>query len=65
MASFTCGSVRIPASVNSIAGLRPTMYIYSNSGLTLISKTSYAEYLILLDEIIADEEANEMLSPQS
>ena len=41
------------------------MYIYSNSGLTLISKTSYAEYLILLDEIIADEEANEMLSPQS
>ena len=35
----TGGSVRVPAAVNGIAGLRPTIGRYSNEGLTPISYT--------------------------
>ena len=35
----TAGSVRVPAAVNGIAGLRPTIGRYSNEGLTPISYT--------------------------
>src|SRR5687768_14258358 len=39
LGSDTGGSVRIPAAVNGIAGLRPTLHRYSQVGVTPISST--------------------------
>jgi len=61
LGSDTGGSVRIPAAVNGIAGLRPTLYRYPQAGITPISHTrdtagpmarTVAD-LILLDRVIA------------
>ncbi|MEJ2122501.1 MAG: indoleacetamide hydrolase [Alphaproteobacteria bacterium] len=61
LGSDTGGSVRIPAAVNGIAGLRPTLYRYPQAGITPISHTrdtagpmarTVAD-LILLDRAIA------------
>jgi Asp-tRNA(Asn)/Glu-tRNA(Gln) amidotransferase A subunit family amidase len=61
LGSDTGGSVRIPAAVNGIAGLRPTLYRYLQAGITPISHTRdtagpmarTVAGLILLDRAIA------------
>jgi len=57
----TGGSVRIPAALNGIAGLRPTVGRYPNLGIVPISHTRdtagpmarTVDDLVLLDGIIA------------
>jgi len=61
LGSDTGGSVRIPAAVNGIAGLRPTLKRYSQEGITPIAHTRdtagpmarTVEDLALLDGVIA------------
>jgi indoleacetamide hydrolase len=61
LGSDTGGSVRIPAALNGIAGLRPTLKRYSQEGITPIAHTRdtagpmarTVEDLILLDNVIA------------
>jgi Asp-tRNA(Asn)/Glu-tRNA(Gln) amidotransferase A subunit family amidase len=61
----TCGSVRIPASVNGILGLRPSVGRYSIKGVTPLSQTrdtigpmaSHVEDLMLLDEVMSGDES--------
>jgi len=60
MGSDTGGSVRIPAALNGIAGLRPTLKRYSQEGITPIAHTRdtagpmarTVEDLVLLDDVI-------------
>ena len=61
LGSDTGGSVRIPAALNGIAGLRPTLKRYSQDGITPIAHTrdtagpmarTMAD-LVLLDDVIA------------
>ncbi len=60
LGSDTGGSVRIPAAVNGIAGLRPTLKRYSQEGITPIAHTRdtagpmarTVEDLVLLDNVI-------------
>jgi mandelamide amidase len=60
LGSDTGGSVRIPAAVNGIAGLRPTLKRYSQEGITPIAHTRdtagpmarTVEDLVLLDSVI-------------
>ena len=61
LGSDTGGSVRIPAALNGIAGLRPTLKRYSQEGITPIAHTrdtagpmarTMAD-LVLLDDVIA------------
>ncbi len=64
LGSDTGGSVRIPAAVNGIAGLRPTLGRYSQEGVTPISHTrdtvgpmaQTVADVALLDAVIAGEE---------
>ncbi len=61
LGSDTGGSVRIPAALNGIAGLRPTLKRYSQEGITPIAHTRdtagpmarTVEDLVLLDNVIA------------
>ena len=61
LGSDTGGSVRIPAALNGIAGLRPTLRRYSQEGITPIAHTRdtagpmarTVEDLVLLDSVIA------------
>ena len=61
LGSDTGGSVRIPAAVNGVAGLRPTIGRYPQSGITPISHTRDTAGpiartvgdLVLLDRVIA------------
>jgi mandelamide amidase len=61
LGSDTGGSVRIPAALNGIAGLRPTLKRYSQEGITPIAHTRdtagpmarTVEDLVLLDGILA------------
>jgi indoleacetamide hydrolase len=61
LGSDTGGSVRIPAALNGIAGLRPTLYRYPQAGITPISHTRDTPGpmartvgdLVLLDRAIA------------
>ena len=61
LGSDTGGSVRIPAALNGIAGLRPTLRRYSQEGITPIAHTRdtagpmarTVEDLVLLDNVIA------------
>src|SRR5262245_24276330 len=60
LGSDTGGSVRIPAALNGIAGLRPTLKRYSQEGITPIAHTRdtagpmarTVEDLVLLDDVI-------------
>jgi indoleacetamide hydrolase len=60
LGSDTGGSVRIPAALNGIAGLRPTLKRYSQDGITPIAHTRdtagpmarTVEDLVLLDNVI-------------
>jgi mandelamide amidase len=61
LGSDTGGSVRIPAAVNGIAGLRPTLKRYPQDGITPIAHTRdtagpmarTVEDLVLLDNVVA------------
>ena len=60
LGSDTGGSVRIPAALNGIAGLRPTLKRYSQDGITPIAHTRdtagpmarTVEDLVLLDSVV-------------
>jgi mandelamide amidase len=66
LGSDTGGSVRIPAALNGIAGLRPTLKRYSQEGITPIAHTRdtagpmarTVEDLALLDSVIAGGKAS-------
>jgi len=63
LGSDTGGSVRVPAALNGISGLRPTLGRYSQEGITPISSTRdtagpmarKVADLVLLDQIIAGD----------
>jgi mandelamide amidase len=63
LGSDTGGSIRIPASVNGIAGLRPTMGRYSGEGVTPVvylrdtigPMGQTVDDLILLDEVLTGQ----------
>ena len=71
LGSDTGGSVRIPAALNGIAGLRPTLKRYSQEGITPIAHTRdtagpmarTVEDLVLLDSVIAG--AKDAVTPAS
>ncbi len=64
MGSDTCGSIRIPSSVNSLVGLRPTKGLSSISGIVPLSTTqdvggplarSVADLAVLLDATVGED----------
>ena len=67
MGSDTCGSIRIPASVNNLVGLRPTKGLSSISGIVPLSITqdvggplarSVADLAVVLDATIGEDPAD-------
>src|SRR5579863_9886400 len=64
MGSDTCGSIRIPASVNNLVGLRPTKGLSSIAGIVPLSTTqdvggplarSAADLAAMLDSTIGED----------
>ena len=67
MGSDTCGSIRIPASVNNLVGLRPTKGLSSIAGIVPLSVTqdvggplarSVADLAAMLDSTIGEDPAD-------
>ena len=67
MGSDTCGSIRIPSSVNSLVGLRPTKGLSSIAGIVPLSVTqdvggplarSVADLAVMLDATIGEDPAD-------
>lgn len=67
MGSDTCGSIRIPASVNNLVGLRPTKGLSSIAGIVPLSITqdvggplarSVADLAVMLDATIGEDPAD-------
>jgi Asp-tRNA(Asn)/Glu-tRNA(Gln) amidotransferase A subunit family amidase len=67
MGSDTCGSIRIPASVNNLVGLRPTKGLSSISGIVPLSSTqdvggplarSVADLAVMLDATAGEDPAD-------
>lgn len=67
MGSDTCGSIRIPSSVNSLVGLRPTKGLSSIAGIVPLSATqdvggplarSVADLAVMLDATIGEDPAD-------
>jgi Asp-tRNA(Asn)/Glu-tRNA(Gln) amidotransferase A subunit family amidase len=67
MGSDTCGSIRIPASVNSLVGLRPTKGLSSIAGIVPLSATqdvggplarSVADLAAMLDATVGEDPAD-------
>jgi Asp-tRNA(Asn)/Glu-tRNA(Gln) amidotransferase A subunit family amidase len=67
MGSDTCGSIRIPASVNNLVGLRPTKGLSSIAGIVPLSVTqdvggplarSLADLAVMLDATIGEDPAD-------
>jgi amidase len=67
MGSDTCGSIRIPSSVNSLVGLRPTKGLSSIAGIVPLSVTqdvggplarSVADLAAMLDATIGEDPAD-------
>jgi Asp-tRNA(Asn)/Glu-tRNA(Gln) amidotransferase A subunit family amidase len=67
MGSDTCGSIRIPASVNNLVGLRPTKGLSSIAGIVPLSATqdvggplarSVADLAAMLDATIGEDPAD-------
>ena len=67
MGSDTCGSIRIPSSVNSLVGLRPTKGLSSIAGIVPLSATqdvggplarSVADLAMMLDATIGEDPAD-------
>ncbi len=64
MGSDTCGSIRIPAAVNNLAGLRPTKGLSSIAGIVPLSTTqdtggplarTVSDLAIVLDATVGDD----------
>jgi len=67
MGSDTCGSIRIPSSVNNLVGLRPTKGLSSIAGIVPLSVTqdvggplarSVADLAVMLDATIGEDPAD-------
>jgi amidase len=67
MGSDTCGSIRIPASVNNLVGLRPTKGLSSINGIVPLSITqdvggplarSVADLAVMLDATVGEDPAD-------
>lgn len=67
MGSDTCGSIRIPSSVNNLVGLRPTKGLSSIAGIVPLSTTqdvggplarSVADLAVMLDSTIGEDPAD-------
>jgi amidase len=67
MGSDTCGSIRIPASVNNLVGLRPTKGLSSITGIVPLSVTqdvggplarSVADLAVMLDATVGEDPAD-------
>src|SRR5215472_2632345 len=67
MGSDTCGSIRIPSSLNSLVGLRPTKGLSSVAGIVPLSATqdvggplarSVADLAVMLDSTIGEDPAD-------
>jgi len=67
MGSDTCGSIRIPAAVNNLVGLRPTKGLSSIAGIVPLSTTqdtggplarSVADLAVVLDATIGEDPAD-------
>lgn len=67
MGSDTCGSIRIPASVNNLVGLRPTKGLSSIAGIVPLSVTqdtggpltrTVADLAVVLDATIGEDPAD-------
>jgi amidase len=67
MGSDTCGSIRIPSSVNNLVGLRPTKGLSSIDGIVPLSTTqdvgaplarSVADLAVMLDSTIGEDPAD-------
>ena len=67
MGSDTCGSIRIPSSVNNLVGLRPTKGLSSIAGIVPLSTTqdvggplarSAADLAVMLDSTIGEDPAD-------
>lgn len=67
MGSDTCGSIRIPSSVNSLVGLRPTKGLSSIAGIVPLSTTqdvggplarSVEDLAVMLDATIGEDPAD-------
>jgi amidase len=74
MGSDTCGSIRIPASVNNLVGLRPTKGLSSIAGIVPLSSTqdvggplarSVADLAVMLDATIGEDPADPATHLQS
>jgi amidase len=67
MGSDTCGSIRIPASVNNLVGLRPTKGLSSIAGIVPLSVTqdvggplarSVGDLVVILDATVGEDPAD-------
>src|SRR5215468_4840901 len=67
MGSDTCGSIRVPSSVNNLVGLRPTKGLSSIAGIVPLSVTqdvggplarSAADLAVMLDATIGEDPAD-------
>ena len=67
MGSDTCGSIRIPSSVNNLVGLRPTKGLSSIAGIVPLSVTqdvggplarSVADLAVMLDATVGEDPAD-------
>lgn len=67
MGSDTCGSIRIPASVNSLVGLRPTQGLSSIAGIVPLSTTqdvggplarTVTDLAVMLDATVGEDQAD-------
>lgn len=74
MGTDTCGSIRIPAAHNNLAGLRPTMGLSSRSGIIPLSHTqdvggpiarSVRDVAIMLDATVAPDPADPVTTSAS
>jgi Asp-tRNA(Asn)/Glu-tRNA(Gln) amidotransferase A subunit family amidase len=74
MGSDTCGSIRIPSSVNNLVGLRPTKGLSSIAGIVPLSVTqdvggplarSVADLAVMLDNTIGEDPADPATHLQS